>query len=53
MEHEKFYEQRHVDILAQALKEAFLGVGCDLRCFDWLSYRPDYYIEKENNNKES
>lgn len=41
------YDKKHVDILAAALEKAFKSVDCDLRCFDWLSYRPDYWIKKE------
>lgn len=44
------YNKSHVKILAEALEKAFKSVGCDLRCFDWLSYRPDYWIEKEKEN---
>ena len=43
----KFYTEKDVDVLAKALKKAFKSVGCDLCCFDWLSYRPDYWIKKE------
>ena len=40
-------EEKSVNIMASALEQAFKSVGCDLRCFDWLSYRPDYWIKKE------
>lgn len=43
----KVSEKRSIIILAKALEKAFNSVGCDLRCFDWLSYRPDYWIKKE------
>ena len=46
----KVSEKRSIIILAKALEKAFNSVGCDLRCFDWLSYRPDYWIKKERNN---
>lgn len=45
--------QDNVDILAMALKDAFLetskNLGVSLKCFDWLSYRPDYWHEREVN----
>ena len=43
----KFYSNIDVEILANALEKAFKSVNCDLRCFDWLSYKPDYWIRKE------
>ena len=46
----KVSEKRSIIILAKALEKAFNSVGCDLRCFDWLSYRPDYWIKKEEEN---
>jgi len=45
----KVSEKRSIIILAKALEKAFNSVGCDLRCFDWLSYRPDYWIKKNKN----
>jgi len=47
---EKFYNELDASILAEGLEKAFNSVGCDLRCFDWLSYRPDYWIKKEEEN---
>lgn len=45
------YSEEMVETLAEALRDAFNSVGCDLRCFDWLSYRPDFYIEAHNRAK--
>ena len=43
----KFYNEKDVAILAEGLEKAFKSVGRNLNCFDWLSYRPDYWIKKE------
>lgn len=42
------HDDRDIEILADALKKAFKKVDCDLRCFDWLSYNPDFYIKQQD-----
>jgi len=40
------------DILSEAfsvaLNTALSAINCDLRCIDWLSYNPDFFIDKQN-----
>jgi hypothetical protein len=45
------YSEEMVEIFAKALRDAFNSVGYDWRCFDWLSYRPDFYLEAHNRAK--
>jgi hypothetical protein len=42
------YSEEMVETFAKALRDAFNSVGCDWRCFDWLIYRPDFYVEAHN-----
>ena len=34
-------------VLSTELERAFKSTGCDMRCFDWLSYNPDFYIQQK------
>lgn len=34
--------------LTSALAEACQDLDFDLKCLDWFSYNPDFYIEKKN-----
>lgn len=42
----KTREELSAKILAESLEKAFLQtcdkLGCDLNCFDWLDYNPDF-----------
>lgn len=40
------YDENDIAILANALLKAFEQIP-DIRCLDWLSYRPDFYRNKK------
>jgi hypothetical protein len=42
------YDENDINILANALGEAFKQVSRDMRCFDWLSYNPDFYRNQKD-----
>lgn len=47
LQQKKFdYNERDLKVLADAIKKSCNSVGCDLRCFDWMSYNPDFYREQ-------
>lgn len=35
-------------VLAEALQNACNKVNFDLRCLDWFSYTPDFFIQQKN-----
>ncbi len=44
---DKCYRLSDVVVLTESLKKAIDSVGCDLRCFDWMSYNPDFHINNQ------
>ena len=50
MELHEFQEKSHllVEALGAALESACEKLGFDLRCLDWFSYNPDFFIEQKN-----
>ncbi len=48
-QHKEHFEYNEIElrILANAIEAACNTVGCDLRCFDWMSYNPDFYRKQE------
>ena len=47
----KKHEENSAKILAESLEKAFLQscdtLGCDLKCFDWLNYNPDFHFSQQ------
>lgn len=47
--HKKYfdYSRKELKIFANVIEDSCRSVGCDLRCFDWMSYNPDFYRNQE------
>lgn len=42
----KKIKEELVNIFTSAIENALDEIDFDVRCLDWLSYNPDYFIEK-------
>lgn len=50
-ENNNTHEAISARILAESLEKAFLQscdtLDCDLKCFDWLNYNPDFHFVQQ------
>ena len=47
----KGMEHELVSSFSDTFRKACDELGVDLRCLDWFSYNPDFYIEQMRNHK--